>query len=114
MQHMKVTYFLAISDVVVDASSEFASKPVVLQPYQHPEVSSAGACCIMIRLSTQRPLRIVLLVLISSSPHIDFVDRYGEPLARIEGTPLSEGLFRCSSGRLSPHTECVVRVSFRF
>lgn len=99
----------------MDASCEFASKPVILQPYLHPEVSSAGPCCIMIRLSTQRLLRIVQLVLISSSPHIDFVDRYGEALARIEGVavPESESLFRCSSGRLSPHTECVVRVSSR-
>ncbi|VDK24167.1 unnamed protein product [Taenia asiatica] len=100
-------------DLVVDASCEFASKPVILQPYLHPEVSSAGPCCIMIRLSTQRLLRIVQLVLISSSPRIDFVDRYGEALARIGGVavPGSESLFRCSSGRLSPHTECVVRVS---
>ncbi|KAM3179042.1 hypothetical protein ACTXT7_001348 [Hymenolepis weldensis] len=97
-----------------DASAEFASKPVVLQPYLHPEVSSVGACCIMIRLSTQRLLRIVQLVLISSSPHIDFVDRYGETLARIEGVLVpnsGEELYRCSSGRLSPHTECVVRSS---
>lgn len=103
------------SDLALDdASAEFASKPVVLQPYLHPEVSSIGACCIMIRLSTQRLLRIVQLVLISSSPHIDFVDRYGEPLARIEGVLVpdsEEELYRCSSGRLSPHTECVVRVS---
>ncbi|KAH9284275.1 hypothetical protein ECG_03178 [Echinococcus granulosus] len=100
-------------DLVVDVSCEFASKPVILQPYLHPEVSSAGPCCIMIRLSTQRLLRIVQLVLISSSPHIDFVDRYGEALARIGGVavPGSESLFRCSSGRLSPHTECVVRFS---
>ncbi|VDO11546.1 unnamed protein product [Rodentolepis nana] len=94
-------------------SAEFASKPVVLQPYLHPEVSSVGACCIMIRLSTQRLLRIVQLVLISSSPHIDFVDRYGESLARIEGVLVrdsGEELYRCSSGRLSPHTECVVRL----
>nr|CUU99170.1 hypothetical transcript [Hymenolepis microstoma] len=96
------------------ASTEFASKPVVLQPYLHPEVSSVGACCIMIRLSTLRLLRIVQLVLISSSPHIDFVDRYGEPLARIKGVLVrdsGEELYRCSSGRLSPHTECVVRFS---
>lgn len=68
----------------------------------------------MIRLSTQHPLRIVQLVLISSSPHIDFVDRYGEPLARIEGVLVpdsEEELYRCSSGRLLPLTECVVRVS---
>ncbi|VDL28275.1 unnamed protein product [Hymenolepis diminuta] len=107
------TYNTDESDLAIDdASAEFASKPVVLQPYLHPEVSSVGACCIMIRLSTQRLLRIVQLVLISSSPHIDFVDRYGEPLARIEGVLVpdsEEELYRCSSGRLSPHTECVVR-----
>ncbi|KAM7535448.1 hypothetical protein Aperf_G00000092318 [Anoplocephala perfoliata] len=99
--------------VLADASIEFASKPVVLQPFLHPEVSSVGACCIMIRLSTQRQLRIVQLVLISSSPHIEFVDRYGEPLARIEGILVpdaEEELYRCSSGHLSPHTECVVRL----
>lgn len=129
----------ALSTLTVEPSVESSASPVVLQPYLHPEVSSSGACCILIRLSTQRLLCIVQLVLVSSSPYIDFIDRYGEPLAHIEGACCShyghgniadsnnEGdgdsitasqaenkrrpLFRCCSGRLSPHIECVVRVS---
>ncbi|BHF73556.1 hypothetical protein SprV_0401663700 [Sparganum proliferum] len=114
--------------IACDTSREFTSSAIILQPFLHPEFPSSGACCILIRLSTHRRLRIVQLVVVSSSPHVDLVDRYGEPLAHVEGvcacpgpncsvstqlasTSDGEPLFRCCSGRLSPHIECVVRFS---
>ncbi|VDL93247.1 unnamed protein product [Schistocephalus solidus] len=114
------------SPLTCDTSKEFTTPAVVLQPFLHPEFPSSGACCILIRLATHRRLRIVQLVVVSSSPHVDLVDRYGEPLAHVEGvcacpgtscyvstqlatTSDGETLFYCCSGRLSPHIECVVR-----
>uniref|UniRef100_A0A0X3Q2B5 Uncharacterized protein n=1 Tax=Schistocephalus solidus TaxID=70667 RepID=A0A0X3Q2B5_SCHSO len=116
------------SPLTCDTSKEFTTPAVVLQPFLHPEFPSSGACCILIRLATHRRLRIVQLVVVSSSPHVDLVDRYGEPLAHVEGvcacpgtscyvstqlatTSDGETLFYCCSGRLSPHIECVVRFS---